>query len=326
MKPTTHLAKQTLTLLLLLAMITACTTTQKPTTTVSLQSPFIGGSQGLTIAFQDLRKEVFDNGEDPFDISIKLENKGETLLTGRQVKVTLSGFNPKEFNRNEEDLKIQDIGEELIDMRKTPQGTILIPSPIFVDFQNFNYKNRITGDSAEFTIRADVCYWYQTKAVSKLCVRKDILKPKAGGICEINQDKPVYNSGAPLQVSNFRESAHSKGKISFTFDIRNIAGGYLFDPESGSPCDRNDRKQENKVYVKVNTGLSNTPTCSGLPDNVAAGVGGAVTLYDGTKTITCTQDVKTGTDFEQLVNIEVEYNYEQSVQSTFTVKSSGEEE
>ncbi|MBW2970259.1 hypothetical protein KY309_02755 [Candidatus Woesearchaeota archaeon] len=285
---------------------------------VSLTAPFIGGTQGLSVAFQDFRADVFDGGLDPFDVIVKLENKGEALVAKEDVKVKLSGINPAEFDKSEADLT-KNAPDDIIENRLQETGVLPGP-PVFVDFIGLNHKGSIAGASAGFTLRADVCYLYRTRAVSKLCVRENLLTPRAGGICEINEAKPVYNSGAPIQISKFEEIARAKDKLGFSFEIKNVGSGNVF--ERNSKCDRSERRFENRVYVAIGTGLPGL-SCTGL-ESTALGVEGFVTLYGGSKIISCAQPISTRSDFEQIVGVEVVYDYEQSIQSTFNVKSSGE--
>ncbi len=304
-------------ILVLLFLVTACRPGEKKQLTI--ESPFAGGSQGLVLDFQDLRKDVFDGGRDPFDVIVRLENKGEALVKKENVKVKLSGINPAEFGKLEENL-FMNAPDDAIEMRKDPQGAVLPGPPVFVEFTDLNHISPIAGASAQFTLRADVCYLYRTKTVSKLCVRENILTPPPGGICEINEDKPVFNSGAPVQVANFKESARAKDKIGFSFEIKNAGAGNIF--ERNTFCDRSQRKNENRVYVTIATGLSGL-SCTGL-ESTGKGAEGFVTLYDGTKIISCSQQVSGRSDFEQLVNLEAIYDYEQRKDTTLTVKSSGE--
>lgn len=286
---------------------------------IDLQSPFIGGTNGLQLSFQDLRKEVFDAGSDPFDIVVRLENKGETLVPKDKVRVKISGINPVEFSKSEADLT-RNPSDDVIENRKTPQGNTITGPPAFAEFLGLNHKNIIEGASIPYTIKAEVCYLYRTKALSKLCFRENLLTPESGGICEINADKPVHNSGAPVQITNLKESTRNKDRIGFTFDVRNAGSGNVF--ERSKNCDKSVRQNENKVYVKVDTGMSGL-TCTGL-DTSGTSAEGYVTLYNGFKTISCTQPVSTNTDFEQIINIEASYDYEQSIQTQITVKKSGE--
>lgn len=303
----------------MLALLVACAGGGGTTKQVALGSPFVGGTQGLVLSFQDFRAEVFDGNRDPFDIVVNLQNKGETLVKKENVKISLSGINPVEFSKTEQDL-VKNAADDVIETRKDAQGNVLLGPPVFTDFIGLNHKGSIAGASAQFTIRADVCYLYRTRAVSKLCIRSNLLTPPAGGICELNEDKPFFNSGAPVQIVSFKESVRAKDKIGFTFEIKNAGVGSVF--ERNSVCDRTQRQKENRVYVTVATGL-NGLSCTGL-ETTATGAEGFVTLYGGSKIVSCAQTVSTMSDFEQLIGVEIVYDYEEMIQNTLTVKSSGE--
>ncbi len=304
--------------LMLALLVLACKPSSKKQ--VQMEAPFQGGTQGLALDFQDLRKDVFDGGRDPFDVIVKLENKGEALIKKEDVQVKISGINPAEFSKGEADLMLN-APDDVIEMRKDPQGSTLPGQQVFVEFTGLNHKGVISGASAQFPLRADVCYVYRTKTVSVLCVRDNLLTPRAGGICEINADKQVFNSGAPVQVANFKEATRAKDKIGFTFEVKNSGTGSVF--QRNSVCDRIDRKNENRVYVIVETGLDGLQ-CTGL-ETSGKGAEGFVTLYGGSKIVSCSQTISSRSDYEQLVNIETVYDYEQTVQSTIAVKNSGEQ-
>ena len=286
---------------------------------VELTAPFVGGTTGIAADFIDARKEVFDGGRDPFDVVVKLENKGESTVPPNRVRVKLSGINPSEFSKLEEDL-MKSPGDELTSVRKDPQGNALPGAQATVEFTGLNHFSQITGAQVAFPLRADVCYTYTTNAVSKLCVRENIMNPAPEGICEINSDKEIFNSGAPVQVGAVKETAFGKDKLSFSFEISNAGTGDIF--ERGSVCDRGTRSKSGRAYVVVDTGIPGV-SCSGLQTS-GTKAEGFTTLYDGKKLVTCTQTVTTRTDFEQQIDIAVIYDYEEFKQTTLTVKSSGE--
>jgi hypothetical protein len=304
----------------ILVLLTACAGGGKSGQTVDLSaSPFIGGTTGVVADFVDFRKDVFDGGRDPFDVVVKLENKGEYATPASRVRVKLSGINPVQFGKLEEDLS-KGPADELIAMRLDPQGNVLPATPVFVEFVGLNHFPPVSGAQVKYPLRADVCYTYSTKAVSKVCIRENILAPEPEGLCEINADKPVFNSGAPVQVGTVKESARAKDKIGFSFEITNAGSGQIF--ERGSVCDRSSRAKENRVYVIVDTGMPGLQ-CTGL-STTGTKAEGFTTLFEGKKILTCTQAATSRTDFEQQINVEVVYDYEEYKQTEITVKSSGE--
>jgi hypothetical protein len=286
--------------------------------TVSIEAPFIGGTQGIEFDFTQLRSEVYDAGTDPFDVTLKIENKGESNILKDNIRVTLSGINPIEFSTSENNL-VKTPREDVIAKRKDIAGNIQPGPPIFVDFSGLSYAGKITGTTIDFPLRANICYLYNTNAISKLCIRKNILT--AGeGLCNINEDKPIYNSGSPIQITRLTESARAKDKIGFTFEIQNMGTGDVY--ERGSVCDKSTRKNKDRAFVRVDTNMPGIH-CTGL-ENKGTKAEGYTTLFDGVKTITCTQPVPGRLDFEQILGIEVIYDYEEYKQTKVSVKTSGE--
>ena len=286
---------------------------------IEITSPFIGGTTGVVSGFMDMRTEVFDGGRDPFDIVVSLENKGEALVAKENVRVKLSGVNPAEFGKLEEQLTAMP-NDDLIETMKDSQGNILPGPPVFIEFRELNHITPITGGQIDLPLRANICYLYNTKAVSKVCVRENILNPAPGGICEISGAKPLFNSGGPIQFANFKESSRSRDKIGFSFEVINSGTGDVYG--KNTLCDTTERKNKDSVYVKVDSNLPGL-SCTGL-DTSGRIAEGYVTLFDGKKIVTCTQTISTRTDFEQLVILDAEYDYEEFMQTTLTVKSSGE--
>ena len=286
---------------------------------VDIVSPFIGGTTGAVAEFVDLRAEVFDGGRDPFDIVIKIENAGETEVKKENIRVKISGVNPAEFGKLEEALTMSP-SDDLSAKIKDTTGNTIPGAPIFIEFKELNHITPITGTRLDLPLRADLCYLYSTKAVSKICIRENILNPAPEGICEITETKPLFNSGAPVQFTNFKESARAKDKIGFSFEVRNAGTGDIYGKKT--MCDTLERKNKNSVYVKVSTNLAGL-SCTGM-ESKGKTAEGYVTLFEGSKLVTCTQTVSTRTDFEQLVTLEAEYDYEEFKQTPLIVKSSGE--
>lgn len=282
-------------------------------------APFIGGTQGVMIDFaaETPPAEVYDGGDFPFDVVVKLDNKGEYFVPKEKVAVKLSGISALEFNLPEQALIISP-QDDLLATVKDSEGNIIPGNPVYVEFKDLNHIEPITGSVLQFPIKADVCYRYGTVASTAVCVRENILNPEAGGICTINQDKTVFNSAAPIQVTSFKENARSKNKIGFTFTIAHVGTGDVF--EQDTLCKREARRFEDKIFVKVTSETGNLE-CSGLSGPALQE--GTVTLYGGTKPITCTLEVAAPRDFETPITIELGYDYEEDIITQIIVKHSG---
>lgn len=279
-------------------------------------TPFLGGTNGILVNFEDSPPaEVFDGGDYPFDIIVKLKNNGEWDVPSEKARVKITGIRAEQFGLLDSDL-VKQSPDDLPKMQRDPTGKLIDSPPIFVEFNNLNHAEAITGAALTYPIRADVCYRYGTEAVAQICVRENILNPKEGGICEINEDKTVFNSGAPIQLTEFTESKRSSDKIGFSFNVAHQGTGDIY--EQDTLCN-NERSLENKVYIKVNAGMAGV-ACSGLD----GGTEGFVKLFSGIKTIQCTLTIPSPADYEVPVTITLGYDYEVGQTTQILVKHAGE--
>ncbi|MFH1668920.1 MAG: hypothetical protein ABIA62_03255, partial [Candidatus Woesearchaeota archaeon] len=185
------------------------------------------------------------------------------------------------------------------------------------------HQKEIAG-SVTYNIRADLCYKYGTVVNTKLCVLEDVLGTQGGGskLCTINADKPVDNSGAPVQVASMRESVSSANKVAFVVKIKHVGTGTVH--EQSSECNK-DFQQKDKVHVRIDTGIADGLTCSGLQDGVESGsvYEGDAQLLNGEREVRCTQTINNPTDLEKLVTIELGYDYNQHIEKTLEVQHVG---
>ena len=243
-----------------------------------------------------------------------------------QVKIDLIGFLPEDFSVSQGELTDKRPEDDPTPRKRDSEGNIIESIETFITFPSpdsfFNFKRSVTGNTV-FVFRADVCYKYQTKALSKICVLRDLINIDNREICKPNEPKTIFSSGSPLTVSSFRETVAGQDKISFSFDVSHTGKGDIFkegdssSPAAGCPRDpREAREKENKVLITVSTGLPNL-RCVGL----SGATSGFITLVNEKRTITCTQELDRGrNDFETNVEITLDYNYQDSAQQDVLVK------
>ncbi|MBU2562030.1 MAG: hypothetical protein KKD17_07080 [Nanoarchaeota archaeon] len=291
-------------------------------------SKFVGGTEGLSISFApgSIPDKILDKDQ-PFGISVVLTNKGDhTIENGADATVKITGIDPADFGVSAGDL-VQDSPGTIRGAQKDVQGAVIQGETVSLDFPasgaSLAHQKTIAG-SVTYNVRADVCYKYGTVANTKLCVLEDILgtRGSSGKLCQINEDKVVDNSGAPVQVASFRESVSSANKVSFVFKIKHMGTGTVH--EMGSECAK-EFQQKDKVHVKVDTGISDGLTCSGLQDSAASGsvYEGNAQLLNGEREIRCTQNINSPTDLEKLVIIELTYDYDQHIEKRLEVQHVG---
>ena len=280
---------------------------------------FVGGTQGLLMEFlaESPPDNVYDGGKFPFAVNVKLSNVGEwEIPSGAQITAQISGIDPVDFSLSDANLK-KNPPQGMLPTRLDPNGAKIDGDILVMDFPGFNYKNTLFGD-VPATIKADVCYSYGTKVVSKLCIKKD-LSSRDVSVCTVTEDKTVSNSGAPVQVTSFKEAQGGTDKVIITMTLKHAGTGQVF--EKGSQCP-NVVEKKDKVYLKIDTGMSGL-VCSGLQTAAgqpATGSEGYVVLYGGERQMTCTQPTAKQGDFEKTVSATLEYDYDEYITKQITVK------
>lgn len=291
-------------------------------------SKFVGGNEGLAISFApgSMPDQILDKDQS-FGISVVLTNKGDyTIENGADATVKITGIDPADFGVSASDL-VQDSPSQIRGAQKDVSGNVVQGETVSLDFPtsgaSFSHQKEIAG-SVIYNVRADVCYKYQTTANTKLCVLEDILGTtgSSGKLCMINEDKTVDNSGAPVQVASFRESVSSANKVAFVFKISHTAAGTVH--QMDTECSK-EFQDKDKVHVKVDTGIADGLTCSGLQDGTGSGsvYEGYAQLLNGEREVRCTQTVNSPTDLEKLVTIELTYDYDQYIEKNLEVQHVG---
>lgn len=293
---------------------------------------FIGGVEGIGVSFNpgSPPAEIFDEGtDDKFDIIVKLENKGEETVRASDVFVKISGLAADDFNVAESAL-IKHPDEDVLGLGLDPEGNVIDAPEVYVNFEGLQYNRILNNNIPNQIVQAKACYKYATKTVSNLCVKQDLLKNTADSVCTVTGAKDVTNSGAPIRISSLEETPYGRDKIAFTFVIDHQSSGSFFEPETGDSnrCDTTDYNSENRVRVKVKTYMDGRLTCSPLSDSTASNgeASGTARLSDGQVAVRCTQEVTTSSDFVKNIDIELEYDYLNVVQTSMIIKHTGFEE
>ncbi|MDP3766069.1 MAG: hypothetical protein Q8R04_06165 [Nanoarchaeota archaeon] len=304
------------------------------------REPFLGGTSGITINFEkdSPPPEVTDDKSFSFNVIVRLKNEGETKVDRNDIKVNLVGFDPNDFGHTFEDLRDAQPEDVLESRTRGAEGNVQEGITTFVTFPkggDFFEPQKFIGNT-EFTFRADVCYHYGTRSQTQLCVLRDMINIKDTGICQPTASKTVHSSGAPVQVTNFKQSVVGPNKISFSFDVSLSGNVDIFwsrdekkpsNFDQGCPRTPKERRQvENKVGVEI-TEIPVDPIfsnlkCGGL-DNRNKGV---VTLVNGRRTITCTVElVQDRNDLQKQVGINLLYNILDNKETKVLVKHLAEE-
>ncbi len=337
-----------LTLMLLLACSKSSSTTSAP------KNPFIGGSRALTMEFEkdSPPPEVTDLGF-PFKVVLTVRNDGEASIKNDDVLIGLTGFLPQDFGVTYEDIKEDKrVSEDLLSKVRDPEGKIIDGTTAFVTFPKDDFRGgagrsfaaRDVLGNTPYTVKASMCYLYNTRAIGRFCVLKNLLDTRPENqICNPNSGRPIYSSSGPVQVTNFRQYPVSQSQITFSFDVIHSGIGDLYAPTTTLRCPRDDsvlrRSLQDIVNVYVDfegsVGLetrsrTGATARSGLLTNLNCNLeqknAGPIRLVRGSRTVTCNVDLPPSerrTDFETNVNIFIEYFYDQSISTQVLVKNLG---
>jgi hypothetical protein len=278
--------------------------------------PFIGGTTGVLVSYAEDAPpaEVYDGGDFPFDIELKLQNDGERTVKRDDIIVKITGVDPTEFGKTTADF-VKSPAEDLTAKKKDTEGNVIDSTPVYVTFPGLNHKQMVTGD-LNYPILASVCYRYGTDAVGRVCIKEN--PQEKGGVCDVAGTKDILNSGSPLQITSLTESVVGASKVRMTFKIEHKGSGRIL--KQDTDCNAaNSRDNKNKVYVSVSTGLPGL-VCSNLKDGTETA--GYVLLQDTGAIISCEQSVTAVGAFLKTVDIKLEFDYEQDLSTTIAVKHS----
>ncbi|MBW2983237.1 hypothetical protein KY327_02945 [Candidatus Woesearchaeota archaeon] len=288
---------------------------------------FIGGTEGVEVGFEVGAPPNEVNTGDDFNVLVVLENMGEHTVEPEDYFVQLRGFSPADFSTSNDALNVSgtDIGEPLQANEMNPDtGEVLESYPVFVDIPQTDPLQYVgdLGGNMQFPFRADVCYTYKTRANAKLCIKRDLSDTTDTEVCTISGAQTITSSGAPVQLSNFKEFSGGSGGVRFSFDVVAAnTGGALSAPGSGCSKQHND---EDKVHIRVTTGFDGL-NCNGFVGEQESGNGwyaGSVKLTGSSRQITCRQDISSAErgDYVKVININATYDYRSSASKRVLVK------
>lgn len=302
-------------LLLAMTMLAAACTNTNP---VNTGTGFIGGQQGLEISFIDGAppQTTPDGGQQEFDVILEVSNKGEYAVEASEIYVKLSGFSPESLGVTLPELK-KNAPENIEARIKSGDGAIIESPLVPVSFEGFNYMDtEISGRDVK--MRAEICYEYQTKAAAELCIKENFNSNRETDLCQVTETRTISTSGAPVQISNLRQSTAGTDKTRFTFSIQNMDTGSVF--KTDSEC-AEGFTNENKVFVKI-SGLasgSDAVKCVGLTGGT--GDAGYVTLVPGmAKDVSCTVTITDRNNRMEPFTIDLSYAYWKFVDKTIAVQ------
>lgn len=315
-------------ILIISVFLTGCGNTQTSQNTTSTGNAFVGGSDGLAISFVEnappkevYAKDVGATEPNKFSISVKVENKGEFTVPAKNYKLSLTGIDFVAFGKTSTDVNKKD-KDEVLEKTRRSVGEVIPGSYAFFDFNDLGYTTSVSGQVGPFNLRAAVCYPYETEVSAKACILQDLYgRSGRTPLCKANEDKSVENSGAPVQVTNLKQSITGNNQITLTFNVKQVGDSkdVVFASDTNLNCDLTNLNSQNKVSVNVIVGTiaATNIDCAGLS-------AGKATLYgDKGAEIRCNVKLTTPVDQEVPVKIKLGYDYYEYADTPITVKQLG---
>ncbi|MBS3117447.1 hypothetical protein J4430_01030 [Candidatus Woesearchaeota archaeon] len=272
---------------------------------------FVGGTDGLDFLFAkgSPPDRVLDSGQEEFDIALLITNLGEFTVPRGRLIATLSGIAAQDFNIGSL-TKVSDfaLAGKGIDRELTIEG-----DTEEILFERAKYQPDLPADFF-VTIRADICYDYQTRAVGSLCLKRNPRERSVSqDICDVDAEEVVIeNSGAPLQIELLRQRPSSSNIIKVSFDVVNKNNGVPYNQGTfNAECSGNDA-QKDKVRVRLDSpGNRLNIRCSRFDDRAE----GVINLIAGRKQVTCDIDTTNlqNIAFQHPLIISVDYMYREAI-------------
>lgn len=219
-----------ITALVIMIIVNGCTNNQT-STTVDLDDPYLGGSQGLVIEFEPMAPEqdgvdtIFNDEE--FSVNLNIKNKGEYTVPANTVKSKIKGISSSDYTGLLFDATNTDEIEKISEYNENG-GEINIDHKKGKLVQNrIQDRNLITA-----TLFAEITYPYKTFiSAPKVCFKDVTSKSRDDEICNVDSTLQVFSSGAPIKATSAEEIRSGKGLVSVTFYIENVGGGEVKRPD-----------------------------------------------------------------------------------------------
>lgn len=298
--------------------------------TEEVNTIFAGGTNGLIVSWVQPNYEtntIFDKGQSSLNMVLSIKNDGEYEVKPGEAVLNISGIYPEDFGIKS---TFFDNLPLLYAKRKDLEGNILEGSTELYELPNpLLFAGSVNG-ALRTTLEADICYKYVTFASAELCVGNSILNAGSNqdSSCNPSGERSVASSGAPVQVTSFRQQPGGPDKIMLTFVIEHKGNGQVFRLGSdGISC--NPSKIRDRDYVHVAIGSEDN-----YWESLSCGLKGVrekdVRLENGKVEVHCTLDLKGDSvrNYVKSIPIKIDYLYSISTSVPLIVKETigGEEQ
>ena len=290
--------------------------------TEEVNTVFAGGTNGLIISWVQPNYEtntLFDKGQSSLNMVLSIKNDGEYEVKPGEAVLNISGVYPEDFGIT---TTFFNNLPQLYAKRKDMEGNVLEGSTELYGLGDpLVFSGSVKGASRT-TLEADICYKYTTFASADLCVGNSIINAgnSQDSSCETSGERSVASSGAPIQVTSFRQQPAGTDKIMLTFVIEHKGNGQIFKiGQDGISCNPSKIRDRDHVHVTI-----------GSEDNywqsLNCGLKGIrekdIRLENGKVEVHCTLDLKEDSvrNYVKSIPIKIDYLYSISTSVPLVVK------
>ncbi len=281
---------------------------------VTVDNPYLGGSQGLIATFEPMgiadnggTESIYENEEFPVDITLK--NQGEFNVPANSVKTNLKGITTADYTGLTMDTTTNPAIEKISTYNQKGGETTITHNKGKIIPARMAGRNIMTAN-----IFANVIYPYETYvSAPKVCFKST--SGKDTGVCEVeNAALQVFSSGAPIRAVSAKETRAGTNVVSVEFTIENAGGG-----ESKSKTKTEFDYRYNDIDFEVG---SSTP--SGIWTCTNAGKAGIARFGEDNKlTIICKSipsAIQTGSVYQSQLDLVLKYDYKVVISRNLIIK------
>jgi len=288
----------------------------------------LSANKGLDATFlqNSPPSELFPNN--PFEIDLDVENKGQYDIQANKIIVILAGLNSNLFNLEPDNVTI---GEDLVGVKS--YGESIIPGGVARAkfLSNKGYTGPLGGDSP-FTAIAKICYEYESLASTTVCVKS--LSLAEGAVCDITSPKTVISSGAPVKIVKIEElplgqPSPTEVTLGFNLYIENVADGKPFrsDLDACSSIDYKDLDVVSIKSVQIDNIDFSIEKCDENLDQTSCcwfnQEAPHVQIYNGEGKVLCQITTNSSVTYSGVLQATLSYNYADQISKSFTVRKIG---
>ncbi|MCH8519270.1 MAG: hypothetical protein LAT82_00760 [Nanoarchaeota archaeon] len=265
---------------------------------------------------------VYDAGTTPFDIILKVENKGEWDIEPNSFRVMLEGFSDSQRWGNST-LTNFVIANQLIgyDSLYNIDGDFE-----YISFTNLEYKDELNQNSFTHNYIIRACHPYGTKVAFTACVDNEARRSLRDGdlrLCDGFSNREFSVSSGPIGVSQIEQQiVNGRLRLIFTIDHRmpNNEELTLFAPGSMNEMCRvqegvSQTQVRNAVQLSLVDSVVGEFSCSGE---------GKVTFPSGVtqRRVTCETDISNLEQQEVPMLLNIEYDILKNMRNSIRVERS----